>query len=108
MKKIRPAVSYQKFLIQSLRDPKEAAAYLDAALEGGNARAFLLALRNVLEAQGGISQAARRTKIHRVSLYKMLSKNGNPGFENILRLLDASGISLQLTHKKKSVNRRAA
>ncbi len=99
MKKIRPAVSYQKFLIESLREPKEAAAYLNVALEPNDPKLFLIALKNVLEAQGGISQAARRTKIHRVSLCKMLSKNGNPGFENVVRLLQAAGICFQLAPK---------
>ena len=50
MKKNLPAVSHQKFLIQSLRCPEEASAYLNAALENGDRRAFCLALKNVLDA----------------------------------------------------------
>jgi len=56
---------YQDFLLERLRDRKEAVAYLNAALEESLKRdeesqhLFLLALRNVVEAQGGISNLAK-------------------------------------------------
>jgi DNA-binding phage protein len=46
------SVSYHDYLIQSLKDPKEAEGYLNAALEDGDPRVFLQALRNVAEARG--------------------------------------------------------
>lgn len=55
MKKYR---SYQKYLIESLKDPEEASAYLkaclDEAIETNDFGIFQLALRNVVEAQDGI------------------------------------------------------
>ena len=42
---------YQQDLIEALKKPEEAAAYLNAALEEGDRGTFLLALRNVGEAQ---------------------------------------------------------
>lgn len=93
---MKPARDYYESLIESLKDPREAAAYLNAALEDGDRKAFLLALRHVLEAQGGMTRVSRRTKINRVSLYKMLSKGGNPEFESILSLLKAAGIKFQI------------
>ena len=106
---MRPSRSYHEDLIEDLKDPKEAFAYLNAALEEGNKNAFLSALRNVLEAQGGMTKFSRRTKINRVSLSKMLSKTGNPGFANILLLLHTIGIKFQVapepivkTHYKKA------
>jgi probable addiction module antidote protein len=98
--KIPPAVSYHDYLIKTLKDPEEASGYLNAALEAGDKKAFLLALRNVIEARGGMTRAAKKSKIHRVSLYKMLSGNGNPGFLNILVLLQHAGIRLQAFPKK--------
>ena len=47
---------YQVSLIKGLQDPKEAAAYLDAALEDGDRAVFLLAIRNVIDALGGMTQ----------------------------------------------------
>lgn len=49
--------NYDEWFIQSLKSKKEAAAYLQVALEeyqnDGDLEAFLLALRHVAEAQGG-------------------------------------------------------
>lgn len=42
--------SYQDDLLEALKDPEEAAAYLYAAFEDGNGQVFLLAVRNVVEA----------------------------------------------------------
>ena len=44
--------SYQEALLQALQNPQEAAEYLTAALEDGDSAVFLLALRNVADAQG--------------------------------------------------------
>lgn len=93
MKAVR---NYHNDLIQDLQDPREAIAYLNAALEDGHKEAFLLAFRNVVEAQGGMSRASRVTRIHRVSLYKMLSKKGNPGIDRLMELLRLIGARIQL------------
>ena len=42
--------SYRESLLQDLQDPKEAAAYLTAALDEGDSAVFLLALRDVADA----------------------------------------------------------
>lgn len=86
--------AYQPELIQSLRNPREAEEYLNAALEEDDPELFLLALRNVTEAQGGVAQLARKTKLNRESLYKMLSERGNPELKSLDRLLHAMGFRL--------------
>ena len=98
--KVPPAVSHHDWLIKSLKDPEEAAAYLNAALEAGDKKAFLMALKNVIDARGGMTRFARASKINRVSLYKMLSGNGNPGFGNILLLLQIAGIRFKAVTRK--------
>ena len=105
---MKPSRSYHDDLIEDLKDPKEATAYLNAALEAGDKEAFLLALRNVLEAQGGMTKIAQYAKMNRVSLYKMLSKRGNPEFESILSLLNAVGIKFQVTSKTATKTQRRA
>ena len=50
--------SYQNNLIESLKDPTEAAEYLNAALEDGEAEVFLLALRDVVDSYGGVGKLA--------------------------------------------------
>jgi len=68
MRKMR---KYQDYLIETLQDPEEATAYLQVTLEeymADNTEAFLLALRTVAEAQGGLSELARRTRLSAESL----------------------------------------
>ena len=101
MKKYPPAVSYRELLLKRLKnDPELASEYLNAALEAGDKKAFLMALRNVIEARGGMTRVARASNIHRVSLYKMLSGNGNPGFLNVLLLLHHAGMRFKAETKK--------
>ena len=51
MKRMREiTVSYHEGLLESLKDPEEAIAYLNAALEDGDQEVILLAWRDVLEA----------------------------------------------------------
>jgi len=44
--------SYKTDLLESFKDPQEAAEYLNAALADGDPDVFLLALRDVAEAEG--------------------------------------------------------
>lgn len=88
---------YQEYLMESLRDPRESKAYLNAALEEENPELFLLALRNVAEAQGGIAQLAEKANLNRESLYKMLSERGNPELRSLDALLHALGFRLAVT-----------
>ncbi len=52
--------AYQPDLVASLRNAGEAEEYLNAALEEGEPELFLLALRNVAEAQGGVHNSPKR------------------------------------------------
>ena len=82
--------SYQKDLIESLKDPREAAAYLNAAIEENDRTIFLLALRNVAKAHGGMAAIAEKANMNRESLYRMLSKKGNPEIESLYLLLSGN------------------
>ena len=85
---------YHECLIEDLKDPEEAAAYLDVALEYGDRPAFLLAMRNVIEAQGGMSKISRETGLNRENLYRALSENGNPEINSLEKLLKSLGLRL--------------
>lgn len=71
-------VSHHGYLMKHLTDPAHAAAYLNAVAEDGDVKSLLKALRNVVEAQGGVGALAKKTKLSRTSLYKTLSSAGNP------------------------------
>ena len=91
--------SYQPKLLEALRDPEEAAEYLNAALEEGDKELFLLALRNVADARGGLSKLAEATDLNRENLYRMLSERGNPEFYSLNALLHALGFRLAVELK---------
>lgn len=91
---VKTKKSYQEDLIKSLKNPKEAAAYLNAAIEEGDRELFLLALRNIAEAQGGISTIAEKAHLNRENLYRMLSRRGNPEIKSLMTLLRAMGLEL--------------
>jgi len=93
------SVSYHDYLIRSLMDPREAEGYLKAALEDEDPRVFLLALRNVAEARGGMSKVAAASKLNRESLYRMLSENGNPSLQSLRALLSSLGFRLAVESK---------
>ena len=56
--------SYHSYLIESLKDPLEAAAYLDAVLEDGDFDHILLALKNVAEAQQDLTNNSTNHKLN--------------------------------------------
>jgi len=93
--------SYQAQLVHSLQDPEEAAAYLSAAFEEIDKELFLLALKNVADAQGGLSRLAEISGLNRENLYRMLSDKGNPEFYSLVTLLDALGFQLVVEPKRK-------
>jgi probable addiction module antidote protein len=91
-----PSLPYEDSLIESLKDRKEAAAYLEAAIEDGDQAVLMLALRRVAQAQGGVAEIARRAKLTREATYKMLSKVGNPALSSLTAVLAATGLRLSV------------
>ena len=94
--------SYHESLLESLKDLKEAGAYLNASLDENDPELFLLALRNVAEAQGGMSKFAKKAKLNRESLYRMLSEKGNPQLDSLTHLLDVMGFRLSVGPKNRA------
>ena len=76
------------------KDPEFAAEYLRAALEDEDEpRVLLVALRHVAQAQG-IAKVARAAGVERESLYRALSKNGNPRLSTLHAVAKAIGLKL--------------
>ena len=90
------SASYDDLLIDMLKDEKRAIAYLNAALDEQDPRIFLVALRNVAKAQGGLAKIASRAGLNRESLYRALSEGGNPSVQTIASVLEALGARLRV------------
>ncbi len=99
-----PSVSYERWLVGRLKDTAEAAAYVEAAIDEGDQPALMMALRHVVQAQGGVSRLARKLKLTREATYRMLSASGNPELRSLTAILDAAGLRLSV----KPVGRRVA
>lgn len=80
---------------EHLRTPQEMAAYLEACIEDANGDAAFIAkaLGDIARAKG-MSQVARDAGLSRESLYKALSGERSPGFDTILKVIDALGLRL--------------
>ncbi len=88
--------SYKEYLLEQLQDAEQAAAYINAALEEDDPHMFLMALRDVAEAQGGMTKLARKSQINRESLYRTLSARGNPRYTNLKAVLNAVGMRVHV------------
>ena len=91
--------SYKEQLLESLKDSESAARYLTACLEDGDPEVFLLALRDVAEARGGIRNLSRHSHLNRENLYRMLSKSGNPSLSSLDSVLHSLGLRLAVAVK---------
>nr|WP_172793403.1 addiction module antidote protein [Polynucleobacter sinensis] len=83
---------------EHLRTPKEMAAYLEACIEEANGDAAFIAkaLGDIARAKG-MTQVAKDSGLTRESLYKSLSGDRIPGFDTILKVISALGLSLHAT-----------
>ncbi|MDE2886798.1 MAG: putative addiction module antidote protein [Gemmatimonadota bacterium] len=92
--------NFRDYHIEQLRDPEDAKIYLAAALDdyekNGDIEGFLLAVRDVAEAQGGMSRLAERVSLTREGLYRALSRNGNPQLNTMGEILHGLGFRFSI------------
>lgn len=102
MNKKQKHIAYQDWLLEELKDPELALAYLNEALKDPDQRVFLTAIKDILEAQDGdMSELAAQAKLNRQSLYRMLSKKGNPRWNSLTSLFEALNLQIRLSFKNK-------
>jgi probable addiction module antidote protein len=92
--------NYKDNLLKRLEDPRYASEYLSQVLAEKDSAAFLIALKDVVEAGGGVGRLAGRVGIKRPSLYKILSKKGNPTLETLQEILGPLGLRVSVALDK--------
>jgi len=92
--KMPASVPYKPLLLNWLKDARNAAAYLEAAFEEDDVEGLMQAVRNVAEARGGVARVAEKTGLSRETLYRTLSKQGNPQVRSLAAILAATGLRL--------------
>ena len=86
---------WHEYLMEWLADRKNARSYLEVSLEeyqdDGDAPFFLMGLRNVVEAQGGISVFAKQSGLDPKVLLGQLSGECAPGLDIFISIVTALG-----------------
>ena len=77
-----------------LKTKEDMAAYVACALEEGDPALIAAALGDIARAQG-MTRIAKRTGLGRESLYKTLSREGNPEFAAVLKVFNSVGLKLK-------------
>jgi probable addiction module antidote protein len=94
----KPSKAFDETRGEVLRDPQAAAIYLDECLADGNMELFTESLRHVANARvGGMTHLSDLTDLGRETLYRTLSKNGNPRLDTLTKVLSAVGLRLSIT-----------
>ncbi len=105
MKKNKKAsVSYKDTLIEDLRGDEEAQiSYIKASLEDNSdvPSAILSAIQNVAKARG-FRMFSKKAKLNRENLYRVLSKNGNPRLDTLIKILTALNLTLSVEPRRKA------
>lgn len=104
--RLAPSVPVRPYHLRDIRDPSFAAGYLNAAAEDGHPEVFMIALRDVVDANGGIGAVAKRSGLGRQQLYKTLSRKGNPEFKTLRALLQAVGLAIAVAPQAGNAKRR--
>jgi probable addiction module antidote protein len=82
--------------VEYLKSDADRAAYLEAALEGGDP-AVIVAMLGDIARSCGMSEISKATGLGRESLYKALSREGNPALGTVLQVIRAVGLQLHAT-----------
>lgn len=78
-----------------LKTEQDVAEYLDAVFEIGDSALIAHAL-GIIARSKGMAKIAKKTGLGRESLYKSLSKDGNPEFLTVVKVVQALGYKLRL------------
>jgi DNA-binding phage protein len=92
--------SYKSYLIEFLKNPIEAAAYLAAVLEDGDLEHIVLALKNVAEARRSRVDNSNEPDPAWENCDRLLDQGKTPELRSVLALLNELGLKLSVTAKE--------
>jgi probable addiction module antidote protein len=87
--------------VEALKDVDYATSILSDAIqklaESGDAQTFLLTLRKLTKAKGGMTALSKRIGINRQNLYRTFASTGNPKFRSLGAILKGLGYKLSIS-----------
>lgn len=89
----------KRFNIQDhLKTKEDQRLYLQAALAENDSAFLQTALGDIAKARG-MGELADAVGVSRTSLYKSLSKDGNPRFDTVRKIIEALGFELTISSR---------
>jgi probable addiction module antidote protein len=78
-----------------LKTAEDVAQYLEAVFEDGDPALIAAALGDIARSKG-MAKIAKAAGLGRESLYKALSRDGNPELSTVLKVMQALGLKLKV------------
>ncbi|NES93441.1 DNA-binding protein [Okeania sp. SIO2B9] len=88
------SISYHTELIQSLKEPSEAAVYLEVVLEEGDPKMIKKAFSNVIEARRGFNFVSDDVYDNLARFDEKLKETGEIEFNLLRKLLESLGLKV--------------
>ncbi|MDR2048859.1 MAG: putative addiction module antidote protein [Treponema sp.] len=89
---------YDWDMADHINTKEEVFAYLEGALEENNIETLFDIIGAIARSQG-MAKIAKETGLNRESLYKSLSRDGNPSFATIAKVIDVLGYRIEIKQK---------
>jgi probable addiction module antidote protein len=89
---------YDWDMADHINTKEEVFAYLEGALEENDMDTFFDVV-GAIARSNGMAQIAKGLGLNRESLYKSLSRDGNPSFATIAKVIDLLGYRLEIKQK---------
>ncbi len=97
--------TFEEFLIEDFKNPSEALAFFQVAmeefLESNDLSNFNNALDVLVKSQGSVAQFAKNTGINRTHLYKIFKSKSEPKLSTIKNILNELGYKLTIVPYEK-------
>jgi probable addiction module antidote protein len=89
---------YDWDMADHINTKEEVFAYLEGALEENDMETFFDVVGAIARSEG-MAKIAKDLGLNRESLYKSLSREGNPSFATIAKVIDALGYKIEIKQK---------
>jgi len=86
--------SHDEYMCEALKDSEKAKVYLESAMEEGDLKLLLKAIKRVADARGGVSEIAKKSGLSRQSLYPTLTGSRYPRIDTMDKILETFGLRL--------------
>ena len=89
---MRTSRPFSETLNEVLKDPEQAALYLETCLEEGDMDLFTVALKDIANAHGGMNHLSEITCLNSEELYHTLSESRISPMETLYKVLRTMGL----------------